>query len=96
MNLKELEQDYFRTLENIEDLTDNKEINDYIKELASLGTDMINTITELASKIDAENKIDYDTLVYYLKLDNKYAELENWLENYMKFYNKTEESGILY
>ena len=96
MNLKELEQDYFRTLENIEDLTANKEINDYIKELASLRTDMINTITELASKIDAENKIDYDTLVYYLKLDNKYAELENWLENYMKFYNKTEESGILY
>ena len=33
--------------------------------------------------------IDYDNLIYYLKRDNMYDQkLADWLEKYMKFYNK--------
>ena len=42
-----------------------------------------------------DNGIDYEDLKFYLKRDNMFTrELEDWLENYMKYYNKKEEINV--
>ena len=41
------------------------------------------------------NSIDYENLKLYLKRDNMLTrELEDWLENYMRYYNKKEEINV--
>ena len=41
------------------------------------------------------NSIDYEYLKLYLKRDNMLTrELEDWLENYMRYYNKKEEINV--
>lgn len=41
------------------------------------------------------NSIDYEDLKLYLKRDNMLTrELEDWLENYMRYYNKKEEINV--
>ena len=41
------------------------------------------------------NSIDYENLKFYLKRDNMFTrELEDWLENYMRYYNKKEEINV--
>ena len=65
-------------------------IKDYKKSLL-LQNDKLDRIYERIDKIDGlmEKVIDYDNLVYYLKRDNMYDQkLADWLEKYMKFYNK--------
>ena len=41
------------------------------------------------------NSIDYEYLKLYLERDNMLTrELEEWLENYMRYYNKKEEINV--
>ena len=41
------------------------------------------------------NSIDYEYLKLYLKRDNMLTrELEDWLENYMRYYNKKEDINV--
>ena len=65
-------------------------IKDYKKSLL-LQNDKLDRIYERIDEIDGlmEKVIDYDNLIYYLKRDNMYDQkLADWLEKYMKFYNK--------
>lgn len=50
----------------------------------------LNEIDEyIGENINDQNLIDYESLVWELKKDNLYTdEVENWLDRYMKFYNK--------
>lgn len=52
--------------------------------------DKLNEIDEyIGENINDQNLIDYESLVWELKKDNSYTdEVENWLDRYMKFYNK--------
>ena len=52
--------------------------------------DKLNEIDEyIGENINDQNLIDYESLVWELKKDNLYTdEVENWLDRYMKFYNK--------
>ena len=52
--------------------------------------DKLNEIDEyIEENINDQNLIDYESLVWELKKDNLYTdEVENWLDRYMKFYNK--------
>ena len=60
--------------------------NDYKKICEKL----ITLASELVEEnINDQNLIDYESLVWELKKDNLYTdEVENWLDRYMKFYNK--------
>ena len=51
---------------------------------------LITLASELVEEnINDQNLIDYESLVWELKKDNLYTdEVENWLDRYMKFYNK--------
>ena len=52
--------------------------------------DKLNEIDEyIGENINDQNLIDYESLVWELKKDNLSTdEVENWLDRYMKFYNK--------
>lgn len=74
----------------VELIKSGNSIKDYKKSLL-LQNDKLDRIYERIDKIDGlmEKVIDYDNLVYYLKRDNMYDQkLADWLEKYMKFYNK--------
>ena len=74
----------------VELIKSGNSIKDYKKSLL-LQNDKLDRIYERINEIDGlmEKVIDYDNLVYYLKRDNMYDQkLADWLEKYMKFYNK--------
>ena len=74
----------------VELIKSGNSIKDYKKSLL-LQNDKLDRIYERIDEIDGlmEKVIDYDNLVYYLKRDNMYDQkLADWLEKYMKFYNK--------
>lgn len=74
----------------VELIKSGNSIKDYEQVLA-IANDKLDRIYERIDKIDGlmEKVIDYDNLVYYLKRDNMYDQkLADWLEKYMKFYNK--------
>lgn len=74
----------------VELIKSGNSIKDYKKSLL-LQNDKLDRIYERINEIDGlmEKVIDYDNLIYYLKRDNMYDQkLADWLEKYMKFYNK--------
>ena len=74
----------------VELIKSGNSIKDYEQVLA-IANDKLDRMYERIDKIDGlmEKEIDYDNLVYYLKRDNMYDQkLADWLEKYMKFYNK--------
>lgn len=74
----------------VELIKSGNSIKDYEQVLA-IANDKLDRIYERIDEIDGlmEKVIDYDNLVYYLKRDNMYDQkLADWLEKYMKFYNK--------
>ena len=74
----------------VELIKSGNSIKDY-KQVLAIANDKLDRIYERIDKIDGlmEKVIDYDNLVYYLKRDNMYDQkLADWLEKYMKFYNK--------
>ena len=74
----------------VELIKSGNSIKDYEQVLA-IANYKLDRIYERIDKIDGlmEKVIDYDNLVYYLKRDNMYDQkLADWLEKYMKFYNK--------
>lgn len=74
----------------VELIKSGNSIKDYKKSLL-LQNDKLDRIYERIDEIDGLMKkvIDYDNLIYYLKRDNMYDQkLADWLEKYMKFYNK--------
>lgn len=41
------------------------------------------------------NSIDYENLKFYLKRDNMFTrKLEDWLEDYMRYYNEKEDINV--
>lgn len=74
----------------VELIKSGNSIKDYEQVLA-IANDKLDRVYERIDEIDGlmEKVIDYDNLVYYLKRDNMYDQkLADWLEKYMKFYNK--------
>lgn len=74
----------------VELIKSGNSIKDYEQVLA-IANDKLDRVYERINEIDGlmEKVIDYDNLVYYLKRDNMYDQkLADWLEKYMKFYNK--------
>lgn len=74
----------------VELIKSGNSIKDYEQVLA-IANDKLDRIYERINEIDGlmEKVIDYDNLIYYLKRDNMYDQkLADWLEKYMKFYNK--------
>ena len=74
----------------VELIKSGNSIKDY-KQVLAIANDKLDRIYERIDKIDGlmEKVIDYDNLIYYLKRDNMYDQkLADWLEKYMKFYNK--------
>lgn len=74
----------------VELIKSGNSIKDY-KQVLAIANDKLDRIYERIDEIDGlmEKVIDYDNLVYYLKRDNMYDQkLADWLEKYMKFYNK--------
>ena len=74
----------------VELIKSGNSIKDYEQVLA-IANDKLDRLYERIDEIDGlmEKVIDYDNLVYYLKRDNMYDQkLADWLEKYMKFYNK--------
>lgn len=56
--------------------------------------DKLNDIDEYIGEY-IESSINYEDLKFYLKRDDMYTtELENWLENYMRYYNKKETINV--
>ena len=56
-----------------------------------------NKLNDIDEYIDyyIDNSIDYEYLKLYLERDNMLTrELEDWLENYMRYYNKKEEINV--
>ena len=74
----------------VELIKSGNSIKDY-KQVLAIANDKLDRMYERIDEIDGlmEKVIDYDNLVYYLKRDNMYDQkLADWLEKYMKFYNK--------
>ena len=74
----------------VELIKSGNSIKDY-KQVLAIANDKLDRMYERIDKIDGlmEKVIDYDNLIYYLKRDNMYDQkLADWLEKYMKFYNK--------
>ena len=74
----------------VELIKSGNSIKDY-KQVLAIANDKLDRVYERIDEIDGlmEKVIDYDNLVYYLKRDNMYDQkLADWLEKYMKFYNK--------
>ena len=74
----------------VELIKSGNSIKDYEQVLA-IANDKLDRLYERIDEIDGlmEKVIDYDNLIYYLKRDNMYDQkLADWLEKYMKFYNK--------
>ena len=74
----------------VELIKSGNSIKDYEQVLA-IANDKLDRMYERIDKIDGlmETVIDDATLVYDLKRDNMYDQkLADWLEKYMKFYNK--------
>ena len=74
----------------VELIKSGNSIKDY-KQVLAIANDKLDRVYERIDEIDGLMKkvIDYDNLVYYLKRDNMYDQkLADWLEKYMKFYNK--------
>lgn len=74
----------------VELIKSGNSIKDYEQVLA-IANDKLDKVYDKIDEIDGlmEKMIDYDNLVYYLKRDNMYDQkLADWLEKYMKFYNK--------
>ena len=74
----------------VELIKSGNSIKDYEQVLA-IANYKLDRIYERINEIDGlmEKVIDYDNLIYYLKRDNMYDQkLADWLEKYMKFYNK--------
>ena len=56
-----------------------------------------NKLNDIDEYIDyyIDNSIDYEYLKLYLERDNMLTrELEDWLENYMRYYNTKEEINV--
>lgn len=74
----------------VELIKSGNSIKDY-KQVLAIANDKLDRVYERIDEIDGlmEKVIDYDNLIYYLKRDNMYDQkLADWLEKYMKFYNK--------
>lgn len=95
--LNDLDYDF----ENCKNESEYKEICD---KLLVLANELVEKLENHYSKLDdiddyigyyIDNSIDYENLKFYLKRDNMLTrELEDWLENYMRYYNKKEEINV--
>lgn len=95
--LNDLDYDF----ENCKNEGEYKEICDKLLVLANELVEKLenhyNKLNDIDEYIDhyIDNSIDYEYLKLYLKRDNMLTrELEDWLENYMRYYNKKEEINV--
>ena len=95
--LNDLDYDF----ENCKNEGEYKEICDKLLVLANELVEKLENHYSKLNDIDGyidyyiDNSIDYEYLKLYLKRDNMLTrELEDWLENYMRYYNKKEEINV--
>ena len=95
--LNDLDYDF----ENCKNEGEYKEICDKLLVLANELVEKLenhyNKLNDIDEYIDhyIDNSIDYEYLKLYLKRDNMLTrELEDWLENYMRYYNKKEKINV--
>lgn len=87
--------------ENCESDNNYKKICEELITLASELVEKLDRHYDKLNEIDEyidyyiDNSIDYEYLKFYLERDNMLTrELEDWLENYMRYYNKKEEINV--
>ena len=95
--LNDLDYDF----ENCKSESEYKEICDKVLTLANELVEKLDNHYDKLNDIDEyidyyiDNSIDYEDLKFYLKRDNMFTrELADWLENYMRYYNKKEEINV--
>lgn len=95
--LNNLEYDF----KNCKSEGEYKEICDKLFPLANELVEKLDNHYDKLNDIDQyiddyiDNSIDYEDLKFYLKRDNMFtSELEDWLKNYMKYYNKKEKINV--
>ena len=96
--LNDLDYDF----ENCKNESEYKEICDKVLTLANELVEKLDNHYDKLNDIDEyigyyiDNSIDYGNLKFYLKRDNMFTrELEDWLENYMRYYNKKRKNKCL-
>ena len=90
--------------ELVESAESKEKLKDVGRQLVALSRQLVEKWDEHLEKLNdidgyiyenIDKAIDYETLVWYLKRDNMYSkELEDWLNTYMKFYNKKEVINV--
>ena len=95
--LNDLDYDF----ENCKNEGEYKEICDKVLTLANELVEKLDNHYDKLNDIDEyidyyiDNSIDYEDLKFYLKRDNMFTrELADWLENYMRYYNKKEKINV--
>lgn len=98
---KKLNEGFDYDFENCKNESEYKEICDKVLTLANELVEKLDNHYDKLNDIDEyigyyiDNSIDYENLKFYLKRDNMFTrELEDWLENYMRYYNKKEKINV--
>lgn len=103
-NLHNIEIKLYDLQDEFENCESDNNYKKICEELITLASELVekldrhyDKLNEIDEYIDyyIDNSIDYENLKFYLKRDNMFTrELEDWLENYMRYYNKKEEINV--
>lgn len=103
-NLHNIEIKLYDLQDEFENCESDNNYKKICEELITLASELVekldrhyDKLNEIDEYIDyyIGNSIDYENLKFYLKRDNMFTrELEDWLENYMRYYNKKEEINV--
>ena len=103
-NLHNIEIKLYDLQDEFENCESDNNYKKICEELIALASELVEKLDRHYDKLNEideyigyyiDNSIDYENLKFYLKRDNMFTrELEDWLENYMRYYNKKEEINV--
>lgn len=103
-NLHNIEIKLYDLQDEFENCESDNNYKKICEELITLASELVEKLDRHYDKLNEideyigyyiDNSIDYENLKFYLKRDNMFTrELEDWLENYMRYYNKKEEINV--
>ena len=103
-NLHNIEIKLYDLQDEFENCESDNNYKKICEELIALASELVEKLDRHYDKLNEideyigyyiDNSIDYENLKFYLKRDNMFTrELEDWLENYMRYYNKKEKINV--
>ena len=103
-NLHNIEIKLYDLQDEFENCESDNNYKKICEELITLASELVEKLDRHYDKLNEideyigyyiDNSIDYENLKFYLKRDNMFTrELEDWLENYMRYYNKKEKINV--